>query len=879
MAIDLNKFRRTAWQEGVVSLDSRMEDGLIVKGKTRRGKIAFWLKQKFMPGRVRSENRRVMEAFITALRNSREYRDESVDFLVSNLRNLERSGKALETRVVRDLLRGLDTEKEGIKQFNSNLALRFSTPNIFNNKNSFEGILKEVAEERKFEISDTLNTSSLQEKISKKIVQKGQGGRRMVSMSEAERIAEKEIKRFVENKQELLSFVSENESLHTEDKAFWKEFVLKTDIASTRELQAIIDSQSNVGTFMKKAADGTNNLTEFLRNIDELRSEVTDKINSAGIMVGASSSQVFLSKVLNCYMQKNNVSSSKLQALYSFLTSQQVYQLRGVLNSSVYMLDDGNQITHTLSLETTIAIIMDSVARNLGVEQETTQTIPNYVGQEGLPSNAIRLLQNFDIYFPISPTGSEDKGEGTFPPKFLHHLQDLENAQIKKDINSDKSDEKSDAKLFRHENDGMHENFVKDLTRLLNMSIEGQQIEGEDGEAKLRMGKSLLKELCKDSKGQVDVRLMRTITSLSHQGFWADVLNLIATPDDTGSPIRAIFGFQQSPDIISVSKDSETGDIIVKREYNSFVGQIVDPSSGSVSNTDPTKSYLNLSFTLKIPAESIKEGNPRVEIVNSSYRFEFHPETEAQRLIKSMKTWSADKGTRPIGTTSEAVDIIVEEVNTTFDTLSRQVQLGDIGDKFDNAVELALGKFLRTDNPNILGVSKFNYDNFDTYTHNIAGSVGVMILDGKDISDIYRNLMEELSKTENVPDELCIELAAIYDRTKSIADEKLRNINPDISDTKMEELSNAFAKRALVNVFVLRFLAPCIFNLATIEEISQDPIKKQMAINISSILQSQANGTRFRSPDKQIFNALLDDFNTIFDQTIARIMDKGREIN
>ncbi len=878
MPVSLNKFIDKAREGGIITFDSQRQDTLVTKGKTIFGKVARWFKTTFKPGRVRTENRRVMEAFITALKESPRYSGYIAETAANRLQNLVKSGKPLTARMVKTIIKNLDLEKQKIHENNQVLAARLSSSGIATDRYSFEKILSEVAKEKDFALSDDLNTKSLKEKIYSKILKKGQGGKHPVTLKEAREVAKQVISDFIETKKQLLGFVNEHNKLNESDKAFWKDFVIKTDIKNTSMLKTIIDAQPVVKNFIDSLKGDNKDLSSFLKVLDDFTTTMLRKMDSIKFEGDADTDAIlnFLFNTVDSYIKNNNIPRETLNDLYSFLNSNEVKQLKGGLDFAMsgVVIEDDVQIKHAGYLLKTLNEITEAVGTNIGIDKNSVlEDISDYVVYEkesDLSPDLIYLLQKVDINLP-PPDGLNTKGEGTFSPSFIRSLEKEVSKFLKEDI-------KKSAKF--KDGGGINNAFLGDIERRLDVTINGQLIDPKArGEIKQKSAEYLLKSFCKHpKKNEIDINMMRTITTISHQGLWAFTTNLLGEGKIgpfKGVPLMAKDHSLEHlhEDKADISVDSKSGDILVKRTYQTAVSGLA--TLDEFKRTDPTTSLYRQSFTFKIPRTSIEKGEPEVKIIESSYKFEFNPhlQTIAQRLLEKMPSWHSSKKTTDIESMNDFHEIYNEELSKIFDSISDNFASGKRD--FDETIKEALGNFMRTDNANILGMGKFNYSKFGSYVDTIAAKAGAMIIAGKDIGEIYASIIDELNKTENVPTELSKELRYIYDQTKKVAKENLKAIKPDLSNEKTEELGNAFARKAVINTFILRFVAPRVFILAKVHEISANLDKQKMAINLSAILQAQANNTRFSSEAKQGFNTILDNFHDAFNQAIDNIIESG----
>ncbi|MBW2067591.1 MAG: hypothetical protein JRI31_01740 [Deltaproteobacteria bacterium] len=868
MSITLNRFIEKAGKDGIITLDSHQPDTLVTRGKTIFGKVAGWLRSKFKPGTVRAENRRVMEAFITAIKESPRYRGYIGNTAANRLSKLIDSGKPLTARMVNTIIKDLDKEKETINKNNQVLASRFSKSGIATDRYSFENILHEVAKEKNFNLSDNLNLDTLKRRVSKAILQKGSGGKHPISLKEARQAAKNAISKFIDTKQQLLSFIESSKDLSGTDKAFWKEFALETDLKNPEALKTIIKAQSHVKSFFNNVTKDGLSPSGFLKELDKFNTEMFKLMEDKD--TGVDAMATFVHNSINSFIKKNNIPPDTLRNLYSLLNSDEIKQLRGALALAMVAIgiEDFAQVRHAGHLFNIFGTTIRVIGENAGMTENTItndlSSYSNYPSERDIPPNTIRTLQEIDINFPPPEIAMGDKGEGVFSPSFIKALEkDLSNF-VKEYMTQDS----------KFKNGGINEVLIRNIGGSLDATINGNKIADAGSSVREKTAEFYLKDLCRNPKNyETDERILRAVTTLSQQGFWESSLRMLAAGEP--GPFRGVFlggDPEEHPnkEILDISR--EGGDIVIKRSIRMPVSRLVF-SNGESEPSDPTRSFVSQSFTLRVSIDSILKGDPKVKVVDSGYKFEFQPQTTAQRLLEDMRPWTTSKSTTEINSLRGFARVYGEELNQVLGKVSKSIASKSRPE--DEIIKEAVGEFLRGNNANILGMTKFNFSKFGKYADNLAAKVGEMILDGKNIGEIYSSIMNELDKTESIPMDFCKELSSIYNYTKETVINKLKELLPKRDDRWFEQAGESFARKGVVNAFVLRFIAARIANLTNIREIASNAEYKSMAVNLSAMLQAQANGTRFRSENKQMFNPILDNFEYIFNNVIDNIVARG----
>ncbi len=206
MAININQFRELASLGGKIQVDHNTGD-LVTRGRSFKGKIAYWIRSKTKSGTVAAENRAAMNSFIRAIASDPNYGPGFANMASRELTPLAERGRPLSARKVMSLMGSFDRSISILKANNKYMAIRFSEYDVHGDPFCFGSVLARVAAEKGFRVTDGMDLSGLKKAISMAIVEAGDGGRHGVSPAEAKEITARKIDQFITNRKELLSHI------------------------------------------------------------------------------------------------------------------------------------------------------------------------------------------------------------------------------------------------------------------------------------------------------------------------------------------------------------------------------------------------------------------------------------------------------------------------------------------------------------------------------------------------------------------------------------------------------------------------------------------------------------------------------------------------
>jgi hypothetical protein len=182
--------------------------GLKTFAQNFKGKVAAFFQGLFHPGQVARDNRAVMNAFITAVRQDPRYGDSFGDLAATSLAHAIRGGKPLNQRTVRRVVQQLDQAKANNVGFTRFQAMVVSE-NEDTRPGTFGSLFADEAGRRGLPVlTQGYDTRALSEDIREDVMREGGGGVRMVTQQRAQQIAQAKITAFFDAKERSLQTVA-----------------------------------------------------------------------------------------------------------------------------------------------------------------------------------------------------------------------------------------------------------------------------------------------------------------------------------------------------------------------------------------------------------------------------------------------------------------------------------------------------------------------------------------------------------------------------------------------------------------------------------------------------------------------------------------------
>ncbi len=376
-SLTINAFKSAATQGYAVKLDQ--EGNLRSSGNKLMGKIVSWFKWKANPGTFREDNKRVMYAFVDALKE--KYGDSFGDMAAERL-NIER-GKPLTSRKIKSIIEEGEKQKALFKGMNTHLKYMFTEADIHGDPYCFGSVFANVQADFGLQLPlDQIATDRLKHKIRKKINWAGMNGKKPVSLEEGKQIATEEIKEFVERKASLLKKVdqlAQNEN----EKNILTDFIMKNEeVKSPEYLNIIWQMKDDAQTLITSLSNGTNqqdllvDMAELFQKSESLTGHYLRTLQKQGKEVGADEILQSTVHMFELAIKTGGLNNTTLANIYDTLNSQEIASIPQSL-SSIHMTiasDNPNEGGSARKLEELFTTLHSVVGESLGHSREEIES-------------------------------------------------------------------------------------------------------------------------------------------------------------------------------------------------------------------------------------------------------------------------------------------------------------------------------------------------------------------------------------------------------------------------------------------------------------------------------------------------------------------------
>ncbi|MDD9302410.1 MAG: hypothetical protein HUK40_08725 [Desulfobacter sp.] len=264
-----------------------------------KGRVTAFFRGLFKPGTVATENKNVLNAFVTSLRGDPAYGDRFADMAATTLaRNIER-GKPLTTRNVQQVMDQIQEAKRQNIGFTHFQAMVVSE-NQDNRPGTFGSMFADIAHEKGLPVlTSAYDTHALSQSIMSEVRMAGQSGMGTVTAGQAQSIAKNRINIFLENVKSNIDTIQQNMTAGPERTAMKKAVLTFTAVIKPKTITSARQVSGTATSLINDMCDSRKSVNERLGSVKAFLDDVLGALEKNYEEVGSDDLNAVLTLALS----------------------------------------------------------------------------------------------------------------------------------------------------------------------------------------------------------------------------------------------------------------------------------------------------------------------------------------------------------------------------------------------------------------------------------------------------------------------------------------------------------------------------------------------------------------------------------------------------